>query len=123
MQPANGDGTQFWQLELVGDKVAFKGSHGLYLSRCGGCWPGGMFPESATVHVATPTATALWTPELLSNGKYHFTSDSGGYLARCYGCNSSPNSPNFAFVNTIEATNPVGQWTVNITPYAGIVSI
>lgn len=72
-----------------------------------------MFPNSACVHVAEATASyTLWTPELLPNGKYHFTSDVGGYLTRCFGCNSSPNSPNFAFVNTIDASNPVGQWEV-----------
>ena len=75
-----------WKLEVNGSKVAFKGTNGLYLTRCNGCWPGSLNIDSVTVHVATPTATALWTPELQSNGKYAFKGDNGKYLARCNGC-------------------------------------
>lgn len=83
------DGTQIWKLEVIGSKVAFKGTNGLYLTRCSGCWPGSSQIDSATVHVPTPTATALWTPELQSNGKYAFKGDNGKYLARCLACTKS----------------------------------
>lgn len=106
------DGTQVWKLELVGSKVAFKGTNGLYLTRCNGCWRGSRFPDSATVHVAAPAGNALWKPELQSNGKYAFKGDTGKYLARCSNCTSSPASQKFAFVHISDPNNAGAQWTV-----------
>lgn len=106
------DGTQFFQLEVFGTRVAFKGSNGLYLTRCNGCWPGANFTDSVTASAANATGSALWTAETLANGKYQFISDIGGYLARCSGCNFSPFSKNFAFVNNVNSSDPVGQWNI-----------
>jgi hypothetical protein len=39
IQVATNDATQEWNLEVVGEQVAFKGVNGLYLSRYNLCWP------------------------------------------------------------------------------------
>lgn len=109
------DASSVWTLEVVGSQVAFKGSNGLYLSRCNGCWPRGAYPDSAFVHIAGREPYALWTPELQANGKYAFKGDNGKYLARCNGCARSSVSKNFAFVHEPSPASPWAQWDVQYT--------
>ena len=113
-------------MELVGNKVAFKGSNKLYLSRCSGCWKGGSYPDAAVfVYSATPVATALWTPELLPNGKYAFKGDNGKYLSRCNHCSSNKTSASFVFAHEPNAANPWSQWNVVYAriPAPGVVTL
>jgi hypothetical protein len=98
---------------VVGNQVAFRGINGNYLSRCNGCWLGGVRPDSAFVHAQTyGYPWALWTPILLPNGKYVFKSDTGKYLARCYGCVPKAITSNFAFVHETNSSAPWAQWQV-----------
>lgn len=99
-------------MEGFGTQVAFKGIHGLYLTRCNGCWPGANLTDSVSLSSRNATGPALWTIQLNANGKYHFISDNGGLLSRCNGCNLSPISKNFAFVNGLNYSNPATQWTL-----------
>ena len=114
-----------WTLENVGSQVAFKGSNGLYLSRCNGCWSRGAYPDSAFVHIAGREPYALWTPELQPNGKYAFKSDSGKYLARCESCTKNTTVTNFAFVHEPNPSITWAQWDLKYTdiPEAGNVTL
>lgn len=96
---AGKDATMIWNLEVVGSQVAFKGSNGLYLSRCGSCWTGATQISSAFVHGTGPGIYTLFTPELQANGKYAFKGDNNRYLARCELCVPNPFSTNFAFIH------------------------
>lgn len=44
------DGSQAWNMSVFGNKVAFMGNNGLFLSRCNKCWPGWNIPESIFVY-------------------------------------------------------------------------
>ena len=110
----------------MGNKVAFKGSNKLYLSRCSGCWKNGSYPDAAVfVYSATTVPTALWTPELLPNGKYAFKGDNGKYLSRCNHCSPNKNIPSFVFAHEPNTANPWSQWNVVYSgiPTPGVVTL
>ena len=91
-----------WTIEVVGDKVAFKGSNGNYLSRCLGCWIGTKItPNNAAFLHQTTSAEpySRWTPEKLANGKFAFKGDNGQYLSRCEACVKKATSPSQVFLN------------------------
>jgi len=71
------------------------------LSRCNGCWVGGAYSDSATVHITTLSGNpyALWKPIQKANGKWAFQADTGKFLARCNGCAPGAAYPDFAFVH------------------------
>ena len=77
------------------------------LSRCSGCLKNGSYPDAAVfVYSATTVPTALWTPELLPNGKYAFKGDNGKYLSRCNHCSPNKNIPSFVFADEPNSANP-----------------
>lgn len=103
-----------WNLEKVGDKVAFKADSGNYLSRCHNCCSDAAYIDSVFLHVPDSTGPwAQWTPEDLGNGKWAFKADSGKYLARCDGCVQDGANKNFAFVHVDSPEgHPSAQWIV-----------
>lgn len=106
--------------------MAFRGSNGLYLSRCNSCWNGGAYPDSVFVHSNNPNvAYSQWTPVAQANGKYSFQSDNGRFLARCNGCAPSSASANFAFVHEPNGAQAYAQWDVIYTnlPRLGTVQL
>ncbi len=113
VQPDIRDNAQVWTLERVKNKVAFKGSNGLYLSRCNNSWDGGAYADSAFVHLPDSSAPySQWTPKRLSDGKYAFLSDNGLYLAPCNNCAPSGASSYFAFVHMPNTDDGWSHWDV-----------
>ena len=110
-------------MEIQGNQVAFKGSNGLYLAVCNGCWASDN-GDSAFVHIPDREAISLWTPQLQANGKYAFLGSNGNYLARCNRCAPNSNIPNFAFVKETNPANDWAQWDVQYTdsPLSGVVT-
>ena len=111
----SGSGPDFnWELIRIGDKVAIRGSNGNYLSRCNNCWNGGVYPDSAFVHLNHPNEPySQWTPIPQPNGRWAFQTDTGRYLARCQHCAHTWCTSNLAFVHVTNPSDPWAQWTLS----------
>lgn len=72
----------------IGSRVALRADTGKYLARCNGCQKSlnNSCPDTVSVHVASPTGSAIFTVVDAGNGRIALRADSGKYLARCYGC-------------------------------------
>lgn len=102
-----------WVISRVGTKVAIRNSNGRYLSRCEGCWPEAIYPDSALIHQTNPDQPfSQWTASIQPNGKWAFQSDNGKYMARCDSCTNST-TKNLAFVHDPNPSDPWAQWNLS----------
>ncbi|OQR86307.1 cytochrome P450 [Thraustotheca clavata] len=97
-----------------GDMIALQADTNKFVARCSGCIPGGVYPDSAFVHISQISGNpwAVWKVTNTGDGKLALQSDNGNYLARCNGCAPGAAYPDEAFVHVKDWHGaPYAQWT------------
>ncbi|MEB3178822.1 MAG: hypothetical protein VKL59_07330 [Nostocaceae cyanobacterium] len=98
-----------------GCKIALQSDTGKWLSRCNNCQKVvGTNPDTATVHIAKPTADnpyAQFQVVNVGNGKIALKADTGKYLARCNGCIVGGAYPDSATIHVTDPSLPYAQFT------------
>jgi thymidine kinase len=76
-----------WNVEKVGNQIAFVADSGKYLARCNNCWNKSTYPDAVFVQAtSSKDQLALWKPIYIGYGKWVFRGNNGKYLTRCQSC-------------------------------------